>query len=560
METTTNLLAILSLNSFVASALILLFRRRAIAELLAIASAILSLAISMYLISLPYLPIEIQFLPHISLYLDRLSAFFSLVVSLIGSAVAIYSVDYMKNAKDFTRYYSLISLFVGAMLNLVLASDIIYLLLNWELVGVCSALLIAYWWERKEARRAGMKALIMTRIGDVGLMAFASIALYYGESSIPAILSSQQLSLKLIPFLPLLVLAAMGKSAQFPLHTWLPDAMEGPTTVSALLHAATMVKAGVYLMLRFYPIFLGNQAAVAFLLAVSIITLYLSSLAGLVSMDIKRVLAFSTLSSLSLMFIAICLGEFYVALLYLFNHALFKALLFLVSGRVEHSLHTRDISRLKGLWGKGFKIETAGFLIGALSAAGLPPLSAGIVKEELFVGMIPHFSLLEYYLIAGTMSFLMAIFIMRPFVLSFLGRTSNEGAHDKERTPLMTGVNLFLLAMTLIAIVPTIIISRYLGGSGLKLEIETLPFLGVLLGILCAFFIPRTNVSISNIMRKSIESSFGIDIAYNRIGEVFYRYISMAASKLNSGKASQGLRGMIAIVVLIIIALVVFAP
>ncbi|MEM3831841.1 MAG: NADH-quinone oxidoreductase subunit L [Sulfolobales archaeon] len=557
MNTSSILLLVLSMNSFIASALILLFRRRIIAEILANASAFLSLAISAYLMIYERLPIQVSILPHISLYMDKLSAVFSLVIGLIGSAVTMYSIEYMREARDFTRYYSLISLFIGAMLNLVLASDIVYLLLNWELVGLCSALLIAYWWEKREARRAGMKALIMTRIGDIGLIAFASISIYYGFYSIPEILGSQETALKLAPFLPLLVLAAIGKSAQFPLHTWLPDAMEGPTTVSALLHAATMVKAGVYLMLRFHPILIENQMTTTLLFILSLITIYLSSLAGLVSMDIKRILAYSTISSLSLMFLAISVGELYIALLYLFNHALFKALLFLTSGSVEHSLHTRDISKLRGLWARGFRIETIGFLAGALSAAGLPPLSAGLVKEELLIGISSEMTLVERYLVTSTISFLMSLFIMRPFVLSFISTIERESRDEKMREPIMNGVNLILLITTLTAFIPTYIISEYLGVGYLKSEIHVAPILGVLLGIICAFLIPRIRLEISDLMRRFVETSLGLDLIYNRLGEVFYESLSIKSSRVNSGRASQGLKGLIIIIIIITLIVVI---
>jgi len=461
----------------------------------------------------------------------------------------------MRKAEDYTRYYSLISLFIGAMLNLVLSSDLVFLLFNWELVGVCSALLIGYWWDRESARRAGVKALVMTRIGDIGLMAFAAVALYYGASQIPSIISESDYLRILLPFAPLLILAAMGKSAQFPLHTWLPDAMEGPTTVSALLHAATMVKAGVYLMLRFYPLISLSRESIFLLLAVSLATLYLSSFAGLVSMDLKRILAFSTLSSLSLMFLALSMGQFYLAVLYLFNHALFKALLFLTAGKIEHTFHTRDITKLKGLWGKGMKLETAEFLVGALSAAGLPPLAAGLVKEEIFAVLPLHIPPALSYLIAGTLSFFLSLFIMRPFAVSFLG--GGERGEELERTPIMSGTNFALLAMTLAAYLPTSFLAEYFGAESIGFEIEALPFFSVLLGIAVALLIPKIPLSPGHGVRKVLESSFGLDILYNRTGELFSRSLSSLASKVNRDKASQGISGMIAVLLIILILVVV---
>lgn len=559
METETALLLALALNGFIASGIIMLFKNyRKIVEGLTVISSLLSLGLSLYLIFSLMPPFQVTVIPHVSLLADKLSLFFSIVVSIVGTAVAFYSIDYMREAEDYTRYYSLITLFIGAMLNLVLSADLIYLLFNWELVGVCSALLIGYWWERESARKAGIKALVMTRIGDVGLIAFTAIAIYYGSTNIPAIFSKQNLFSVLLPFAPFLVLAAMGKSAQFPLHTWLPDAMEGPTTVSALLHAATMVKAGVYLMLRFYPMLIASNISVLLLLATSLITLYIASFAGLASMDIKRILAFSTLSSLSLMFLAISMGEFYIAILYLFNHALFKALLFLSTGKVEHTLHTRDISKLKGLWRKGFRLETLCFLIGALNAAGLPPLASGFIKEEIFLGLLSKFSLIAYSSISFTLSFLLSLFIMRPFVLSFISNTSDRGTElSSERTPFMFGVNSTLLLLTLSAYLPTSLLASYLTGSNITENIEISPFSGVLLGIICSFLIPKIRISLSTGIRTFFESSMGFDALYNKVGEIFARKLSMGASKFNKERASQGLNGMIIVIALLILILVV---
>ncbi|MCI4396338.1 MAG: hypothetical protein JHC28_02120 [Thermoprotei archaeon] len=299
---------------------------------------------------------------------------------------------------------------------------------------------------------------------------------------------------------------------------------------------------------------------VALLLAVSLVTLYLASFAGLVSMDIKRVLAFSTLSSLSLMLLAISLGEYYVAILYLFNHALFKALLFLVSGKVEHTFHTRDISKLKGLWSQGLRLETIGFLVGALSAAGLPPLSAGLVKEELFLHMANYFTNIEYYLLSFTIAFLMSLFIMRPFVLSFLGAPTKGATHQGEKTPLMSGVNATLIALTLFAFIPTTLIANYFEAGKLSFELELLPLTGVLLGIIVAFTIPKIPVIPSARLRKIIESSLGLDVAYNKLGETFSSRLSSLASKLNTGKASEGLLGMSVLLILIMIFILVIQP
>jgi len=553
------LLLVLAFNAYAASATILVVRKRRFEEATTIASSLLSLAVSLSLLASQTGVVELSLVPFISLMLDKLSLMFSTVVSLIGFFVSVYSVEYMRGDEEYQKYYSLITLFIGSMLNLVLASDIVYLLLNWELVGVCSALLISHWWRRPEARRAGVKALAMTRFSDIGLLAFASIAVYYNSTSIPSTLASGNMVERLASYAPLLVLAAIGKSAQFPLHTWLPDAMEGPTTVSALLHAATMVKAGVYLALRFYPLIHASALAVNGLLALSLATILISGLAGLASMDLKRILAFNTISSLSLMFLSISLGETGLAILYLFNHAVFKSLLFLTTGKIEHTLHTRDISRLRSLWARGFRVETVGFLIGALSAAGLPPLTAGLIKEEIYSGLETYVGSPIYHLMTGGLSLLLSLFIMRPFVIAFLGRRGGNSEMSVERTPLMTGVNLSLALLTLIAFPPTLMLATYFG-TVFEPALRLAALIGVLSGILLSLSLPYLNLRVGNRFRGLLESSFGMDVLYMWLGEHASATLSKLASALNRGRASQGVVGLVAVTVILVALAMVVSP
>ena len=284
------------------------------------------------------------------LLLDPLSSIMLVVVTSVSLLVQIYSVGYMHDDKSYSRYFAYLSLFTASMLGLVLAINIIQLFLFWELVGLCSYLLIGFWTTRPSAAAASKKAFLMTRVGDVGFL----IAILY-LSKFTDVFSAQSLNPFLITDLTNelaisilsvnsitiitigIFLGAIGKSGQFPLHTWLPDAMEGPTPVSALIHAATMVAAGVFLVARFFPLFESSSFSMNFIAIIGIITILLSATLGLIMTDIKRVLAYSTVSQLGYMMLALGVGAYVPAIIHLFTHAYFKALLFLGSGNVSHA-------------------------------------------------------------------------------------------------------------------------------------------------------------------------------------------------------------------------------
>jgi NADH-quinone oxidoreductase subunit L len=345
-------------------------------------------------------PLEIR----IGILMDSLTVIMALVVSSVSLAVQVYSQGYMRNSSDATgshrdargyaRYYAIMSLFTASMLGLVLAGSIIQVFLFWELVGLCSYLLIGFWYHRPSAARAAVKAFVVTRLGDVGFL-IAILALYMYQDAFAARglnplevadihqIASVGLSTTAITWIALgIFTGAIGKSAQFPLHIWLPDAMEGPTPVSALIHAATMVTAGVFLVARFFPVFEAAPDAMTLVAILGGVTAVFAATMGLVMYDIKRVVAYSTISQLGYMVLALGIGAYSVAIFHLFTHAFFKALLFLGSGSVNHATGTFDMRYMGGLrrrqpW------TYATFLLAALSLAGIFPLAGFWSKDEI---------------------------------------------------------------------------------------------------------------------------------------------------------------------------------
>ena len=340
----------------------------------------------------------------LGLLVDQLTAIMLVVVTGVSLAVQVYSLAYMRGDPGFSRYFAYMGLFTAAMLGLVLSSNIIQLYAFWELVGVSSYLLIGFWHQRPAAAAAAKKAFIVTRIGDVGFL----IAIIYlfdradefsaaglNAFHIPDIWQAAQplavgglgiLGGAAVTWVALGIFAgAAGKSGQFPLHTWLPDAMEGPTPVSALIHAATMVAAGVFLVARFYPLFQGSQEAMTVVTLVGAFTALMAATMGLVMNDIKRVMAYSTISQLGYMMAGLGVGAYAAAIFHLFTHASFKALLFLGAGSVNHAAGTFDMRYMGGLW-RPMKLTYVLTLVGGLSLAGIIPLAGFWSKDEILAG------------------------------------------------------------------------------------------------------------------------------------------------------------------------------
>ena len=285
--------------------------------------------------------------------LDGLSLMFGVAVALITLCVMVYSLGYMGHDLSKTRYFALLALFEWAMLSFVYAVDLMQTFIFWELVGLASFFLIGFWYEKPSATAAAKKAFLMTRVGDVGLFIGVLMVLQVaGHFDIPGLLATEgglvaQATPAVLTTITLLIFVGIvGKSAQFPLHTWLPDAMEGPTPVSALLHSATMVAAGVYLMARLHPLFMGSETTLGSILIVASMTALLAATMAMVATDIKRVLAYSSISQLGFMLLGLAAGSLFAGVFHLITHALFKALLFLCSGLFIHHLETNDMAQI----------------------------------------------------------------------------------------------------------------------------------------------------------------------------------------------------------------------
>jgi NADH-quinone oxidoreductase subunit L len=315
---------------------------------------------------------------------DSLAAVMLLVVGVVAACVVVFSVGYLHAEAGWVRYFALLSLFTGSMNLLVTSNSFTTLFMGWELVGACSFLLIGFWYERPAAVAAATKAFVTTRVGDVGLL--LGIAILWQANGTDVFVSgfgAEALSPAAVTAAALcLAVGAMGKSAQFPLHGWLPDAMEGPTPVSALIHAATMVAAGVYLGARAWPIFEAAPAALTLLLVAGVISALGGALAALGQSDIKKVLAYSTISQLGFMFAALGAGAWSAAFFHLVTHAAFKALLFLTSGSVIHGSGTQDLREMGGL-ARSMPVTFGVWMVGVSALAGIAPLSGFFSKDAV---------------------------------------------------------------------------------------------------------------------------------------------------------------------------------
>ena len=324
--------------------------------------------------------------------LDQTSLLMLAVVAAISLLVQVYSLGYMAGDVGFSRYYAFMSLFAWAMMNLTLSLTLLQLYIFWELVGLSSYLLIGFWYKKFSATEAGKKAFVMTRFGDVAFfLGMLLVLIHLGNLSIPQIndpLTADRMSAALITFSSLLIFGGIiGKSAQFPLMTWLPDAMEGPTPVSALLHSATMVAAGVYLFARLFPFFSHSATAMAVFLAIGTISMLLASTMAMVSRDIKQVWAYSTISQLGFMIMGLAAGSYFAGMFHLTTHAGFKALLFLCAGVFIHAFESNDVFEISRRGGRRLKIPTICTVIAVAALAGLPPLSGFFSKEVILAAL-----------------------------------------------------------------------------------------------------------------------------------------------------------------------------
>ena len=386
----------------------------------------------------------------VDLLLDPLSAVMILVVTGIGSLIHLYAIGYMKGDPRFGRFFSYMNLFVFFMLMLVLGSNLLLLYLGWEGVGLCSYLLIGFWFDKTENANAAKKAFVTTRIGDTAmLIGLVLIVVTFGTLDIAPILGDAGATLAkgtATAIALLLFAGAIGKSAQVPLHVWLPDAMAGPTPVSALIHAATMVTAGVYLVLRMHPIFELSGVALTVVAIVGVVTMLFAGVCAFGQDDIKRVLAYSTISQLGYMFLAAGLRAYSIALFMLVAHAFYKALMFLGAGSVMHGMndHT-DMKEMGGLM-RRMPVTGVTFVIGALALAGVFPLSGFFAKDHILE--VANSTGEGWFYVLGTLGALVsALYIGRLVFLTFFGRPrSQEAEHAHESKAIMT-IPLIILAI-----------------------------------------------------------------------------------------------------------------
>jgi NADH-quinone oxidoreductase subunit L len=394
----------------------------------------------------------------VDLYFDALAGVMTLVITGVGFLIHVYAVGYMddENDGDYSRFFAHMNFFVFSMLLLVLAHNFVILVIGWALVGLSSYLLIGFWTERRAAIEAARKAFVMNVIGDVGIVIASFVALgAVGNLSFDVLFSHAPLcggagaahcaggaplgseTLELLGFF--LLVGAVAKSAQIPLHTWLPDAMEGPTPVSALIHAATMVTAGVYLIARFAPLYAHAPAAATTAQYLGLGTAVMAALVATVQSDIKRVLAYSTMSQVGYMFFSVAIGAEVAGVFHLVTHAFFKALLFLAAGNVIHALHgEQDLRKMGGLW-RDMPLTGFLFLIGALALAGTVPLAGFFSKDEIVsAGFVAGAGNPVGGLLLAATAGLTAFYMLRAFYIAFVGDRHESAGRAHEPGQVMT--------------------------------------------------------------------------------------------------------------------------
>ena len=411
-----------------------------------------------------WLPISRTLHIDLGILLDPISVMMLVVISTVSLMVHVYSLGYMKGERGFQRYYAFLSLFTMSMMGLVVATNIFQMYLFWELVGVSSYLLIGFYYTKKEAVAASKKAFIVTRFADLGfLVGILFYGYYAGTFSFTPDVQLLAAAGAMIPLaMGLMFIGGAGKSAMFPLHIWLPDAMEGPTPVSALIHAATMVVAGVYLVARMFPLFVGYAPEVLHWTAyIGAFTALYAAVVACVQSDIKRVLAFSTISQIGFMLVALGVSTsadphagglgYMASMFHLFTHAMFKALLFLGAGCIIHAVHSNEMSAMGGLR-RYMPVTHATFLVACLAIAGIWPLSGFFSKDEILTACFAFSPVMGWVMtgIAG----LTAFYMFRLYYNIFWGRENRElhAAHRPHEAPLtMTLPLVFLAAVTCVA-------------------------------------------------------------------------------------------------------------
>lgn len=470
-----------------------------------------------------------------SLTVDHLSLLMALIITGVGFLIHVYSVGYVEHETDFVRYFAFLNFFVFSMLLLVLASNLLLVFVGWEGVGLASYLLIGYWYTKDSAAKGAVKAFVVNRIGDLGFLLGLLLTFYlFGTTDIQKI-SEVATPSHLLTILTLLYfVGAIGKSAQLPLHVWLPDAMAGPTPVSALIHAATMVTAGVYLIVRLHVLYMLTPMTLQIVGIVGAVTTLYAACAATCQTDLKKVLAYSTVSQLGLMFLACGAGAFYSAMFHLTMHAFVKGLLFLSAGNVVHMLQgMTDMQKMGGL-SKKFPVTHWLFLIGTLALAGVPPFAAFfskdlILEQEYIAG---YRTLFYIGLIA---SILTGFYLMRAYLLTFRGDLNRENQEAKEAPKVMLVPVLILafLAITGGLLGATIysmpILESYLSEIGIS-EAEKelshgfiaskeafMAIFGAFFGVLVPIFLYRQGKKVFTQPLQVLKEAFYIDPIYEWI-------------------------------------------
>ncbi|HQW71844.1 MAG TPA: NADH-quinone oxidoreductase subunit L, partial [Saprospiraceae bacterium] len=368
---------------------------------------------------------------NIGFYIDQLSVWMMMIITGIGSIIHIYSIGYMHDDEGFYKFFAYLNLFIFSMLTLIMGSSYLIMFFGWEGVGLCSYLLIGFWFKNKEYGYAARKAFVMNRIGDLGFL-LGMFLIWNQFKSLDFVQILPNISMldnsTLTAIALLLFIGAVGKSAQLPLFTWLPDAMAGPTPVSALIHAATMVTAGIYLVIRSNAIFLSSEVAQEVILVVALVTSLMAALIAIQQNDIKKVLAYSTVSQLGLMFVALGVGAYDTALFHLTTHAFFKALLFLGAGSVIHAMSGEQDIRSMGGLRKKLPSTYWTFLIGTLAIIGFPLMSGFFSKDEILARSFAYAPWVWGMVLV--ISILTAFYMLRLFYLTFFG--DFKGTHHQK--------------------------------------------------------------------------------------------------------------------------------
>ena len=395
-----------------------------------------------------------------SFQLDQLSIIMMMIITGIGTLIHLYSVGYMENDEGFYKFFAYLNLFIFSMLLLVLGSNYLVLFVGWEGVGLCSFLLIGFWFRNEEYGKAARKAFIMNRIGDLGMLVGIFVIAYHFETLEFLSVQKSLAEMSVDNFVLLLItisffIGSIGKSAQIPLFTWLPDAMAGPTPVSALIHAATMVTAGIYLIVRSHFFYDLTPFVLDFILGIGLVTSLITAFIGLRQNDIKKVLAYSTVSQLGFMVMALGVGAYVIAMFHLITHAFFKALMFLGAGSVIHAMGGEQDMRFMGGLKKKIPLTYWTFFIGTLAICGVPPLSGMISKDEILVMLYAKNPMI--WVMAMISSGLTTAYMFRLLLLTFFGKFRGTKEQEKKIHESPWTMTLPLIVLSILSIVGGVI-------------------------------------------------------------------------------------------------------